>query len=215
MDDVSVVLRHLKETYGSPSVRRLPPLEELIVTILSQNTTDRNRDVAYRRLRERYRGWEEVLSAPMEELEEVIRPAGLPRGKARAIKAALRKAKETFGELTLDPLRNWEDEEAFRFLTGIPGVGTKTAAVVMIFSLQRPYFPVDTHIRRVAERLGWVPPGTPRERAQEILNTQIPDEEKYEGHLLLIEHGRRYCRARRPLCDECPIKDLCPFPGKR
>lgn len=213
--NIKEVLRRLKEVYGEPTVRTLPPLEELIVTILSQNTTDKNRDVAYRRLRERYSRWEEVLRAPLEELEEVIRPAGLPRGKARAIKAALSKAKGTFGELTLDPLKEWDDGEAFRFLTEIPGVGTKTAAVVMIFSLGRPFFPVDTHIRRVAERLGWVGEGTPRERTQEILDALIPDEDKFEGHLLLIEHGRRYCRARRPLCSECPVVDLCPFPKKR
>ncbi|RLF54147.1 MAG: endonuclease III, partial [Thermoplasmata archaeon] len=118
-------------------------------------------------------------------------------------------------ELTLDPLKEWDHGEVFRFLTEIPGGGTKTAAVVMIISLGTHFFPVDTHIRRVAERLGWVGEGTPRERTQEILDALIPDEDKFEGHLLLIEHGRRYCRARRPLCNECPVVDLCPFPKKR
>jgi endonuclease-3 len=182
------------------------PVHELVLTVLSQNTNDTNRDVAYERLRERYGSWEEVRDAPTEELEEAIRPGGLAPTKAPRIQAVLR-------ELNGDDLAWLEDaprEEAMEYLTSLPGVGRKTAACVLIFSYDRPEIPVDTHVHRVGGRLGLFPPGASFDRAHDELLRITPPEDAYELHINLITHGRRVCRPD-PRCDQCALRRMCPY----
>ncbi len=184
-------------------------MDELVLTILSQNTSDRNRDLAWERLRERFPEIGDLLGADLQELEELIRPAGLNRQKARRIKEALHLIKERFGELKI-PLKG---QELYDFLRSIKGVGPKTAAVVALFSYGEPFFPVDTHIFRVAKRIP-LADGKTREEVQDTLTHLVPDHLKMELHLLLIELGRKYCRPR-PKCSSCPLRELCKYRRNR
>jgi endonuclease III len=178
----------------------------LILTILSQNTSDTNRDRAYALLRERFGSWEEVRDAPLEEVVEAIRPGGLAQQKAPRIQAVLR---EIDGN-DLAWLRDAPREEAIEFLTALPGVGRKTAACVLIFSFGRPEIPVDTHVYRVGGRLGLFPPrASLKEAHDEMLRITDPND-AYELHMNLIRHGREVCRPR-PRCDECALRRMCPY----
>lgn len=207
------IARRLEEAHGSPRKERRDPLDELVHTILSQNTNDRNRDRAWEELRETFGSWEEVRDAERERLEETIRVAGLAGQKAAAIQGALGRLGEERGELSLDHLEELSDEEALRYLSAFRGVGVKTAACVVSFALRRPIIPVDTHVRRVSERLGLVPEGSGAERAHEVLNATVPPALRLPLHLLLIRHGREVCRARRPRCEGCPLEEICPKVG--
>jgi endonuclease-3 len=181
-------------------------VEELLLTVLSQNTNDRNRDVAYARLRERFPTWEAVRRAPEDEVEEAIRPGGISRVKARRIRQILEA-------LDGDPLCDLETaslREARARLLGLPGVGRKTAACVLLFAFGRPEVPVDTHVHRVLTRLGFLPPRTPFDRAHDEILALVAPDDAYEVHVSLIRHGRRTCTARAPRCSECPLLDLCP-----
>lgn len=191
----------------------MDPLEELVVTILSQNTTDANRDRAWRALRRTFDGWDAVRRAPREGLEETIRVAGLPTQKAAAIHGALERLHEEVGEASLAHLREMDDDEALDYLSGFRGVGVKTAACVLCFSLRRPVMPVDTHVHRVARRLGLVPRGATRRATHRRLNEAVPPELRFPLHIHLIRHGRTTCTARRPACSECTLEDLCPKIG--
>jgi endonuclease-3 len=202
----------LVEKYGTPT--RDPekdPLSQLINTILSQNTNDQNRDLAFKRLRQRFPTWEEVRDAPEDEVIEAIRPAGLAPTKAPRIQAILEKLSEEQGELSLDFLDDMALEDAKRWLLDLKGVGPKTAAIVLLFSLGRPAFPVDTHIHRVSTRLGLIPEGTSREKAHTLLETLIPETIYYPFHLNVIRHGREVCTARSPHCETCKLRTLCDF----
>lgn len=210
MDEVAW---RLEKTYGTPRKPRLDPLDELVLTILSQNTTDTNRDRAWKALRERWGSWEAVRDAPREALEETIRPAGLAAAKARAIHEALERLTEERGEPELEHLREMEPADALRYLAGFRGVGVKTAACVLCFALRMPVLPVDTHVHRVATRLGWVPEGTSAARAHTILEERVPPELRYPVHVRLIAHGRAVCTARSPACDRCPLEPVCPRIG--
>ena len=206
-EQVLEVARRLEAKYGHLRWRaRGDPLDVLIKTILSQNTNDTNCDRAYAALRQRFPTWEEVAAAPEEEIASAIQPGGLHRQKARVIKHLLNTILRERGGLTLDYLHELSLEEALQELMRFPGVGKKTAGVVLLFSLKKPYFPVDTHIKRIARRLGWLKGEDPHDK----LNGLIPDELKYQLHLHLIRHGRETCRARRPRCSECILRDLCP-----
>lgn len=184
------------------------PLDLLIGTILSQNTSDLNRDRAYAELKRRFPSWEEVLSAPVEEVERAIQGAGLHRQRAARIKEVLRRLLEERGSLSLGFLRDLPDEEAVRWLLSLPGVGKKTAYIVMLFSLGRPFFPVDTHIARVTRRLGLL---GEREEPHSALAPLVPKGKEAELHLYLIRLGREVCLARRPRCQACPLPDLCRY----
>lgn len=186
-------------------------VSELVSTILSQNTNDRLRDLAYDRLRQRFPTWEKVRDAPLKEIVAAVRPAGLAQQKGPRIKRALEHITREQGKLRLAFLRHFSVDEARAWLTSISGVGPKTAAIVLLFALGKPAFPVDTHIHRVAKRLGLIGPGVTREKAHQILEELVPPDRYYSFHLLLIEHGRRVCRAPRPRCPECVLKDLCPY----
>jgi len=206
------VHRRLLEAYGEPLWRpHMDPVSELVSTILSQNTNDVNRDVAYDRLVARFPTWERVRDADVEEVIEAIRPAGLANQKGPRIQGALRIITQEQGELTLDFLADCPVEEAKAWLSSIKGVGPKTAAIVLLFSLGRPAFPVDTHVHRVTKRLGLIGPRTTREKAHVDLETLVRSEDYYAFHLNLIRHGRQMCTSRKPHCSECTLTDLCDF----
>ena len=182
-------------------------LDELVLTVLSQSTNDRNRDVAYERLRERFPTWEAVRDAPVEEVEEAIRPGGISRVKSRRIQDVLRALPE---DLNLEFLRDAPLDEARDFLVALPGVGRKTAACVLLFSYGRRDVPVDTHVGRVATRLGLLRKGAGSDEQHDELTRITPPGEELEFHINLLRHGRRTCHARRPECRECPLLARCP-----
>jgi endonuclease-3 len=190
--------------------RRLDPLEELVVTILSQNTNDTNRDRAYESMRARYPTWEALARARVGDLIRAIRVGGLANTKAPRILQVLREIGERESGFDLSWMRSAPDEEVEDYLTSLPGVGPKTAACVLAFSLDRPALPVDTHVHRVATRLGLLPPRTSAAAAYRILRDLVPPRLRVPLHVGLIRHGRTICKAGRPRCEECPIKDICP-----
>jgi endonuclease-3 len=206
------VHHRLLRTYGEPTWRpHLDPVSELVSTILSQNTNDMNRDVAYDRLTSRLPTWEQVRDADVEEVIEAVRPAGLANQKGPRIQESLRFITQERGELNLDFLGDCPVDEAKSWLTSMKGVGPKTAAIVLLFSLGRPAFPVDTHVHRVAKRLGLIAPQTSRERAHDELERLVLPDDYYAFHLNLIRHGRQVCTSRRPRCQDCPLWDLCDY----
>jgi endonuclease III len=208
------ILDKLAAEYGRPSGHpHGAPIDELVLTVLSQNTNDRNRDVAYGRLRERFASWDAVREAAVEDIEEAIRPGGLAPTKAVRIRRIL----EAIGEDDLAWLADAPLDEARDYLCDLPGVGRKTAACVLLFSFGRPDPPVDTHVYRVGGRLGLWDQRAPLERAHDELARLVGDDgqEAYEVHMLLIRHGRRTCGARSPRCGECPLRRMCPEGRRR
>jgi endonuclease-3 len=200
----------LEDAYGYPSWRQfLPPVDELVSTILSQSTSDTNRDMAFDALKARYPVWEAVRDTPVADLAAVIRPAGLSNQKAPRIQAALRTISDSQGRISLDFLAGMEVEAAKAWLTQISGVGPKTAAIILLFAFNKPAFPVDTHIHRVTQRLGLIGPKTSAERAHAELEAIIPPEDYFPAHLNIIRHGRLVCQARRPRCEACPLTAHC------
>ncbi len=189
-------------------MHRLNPLDCLIRTILSQKTSDRASRPVFAALKEKFPKWEDVASAPLRSLERVLKPAGLCRQKSRSIRRILFHLRKR-GALRLDFLREMSDEAVYTFLTGLLGVGQKTAKIVMLFSLGREAFPVDTHIARVSERLGLVPFGSVPERTSSVLERQMEYGGAYSLHLNIIRLGRERCKARRPLCIGCPLVNEC------
>lgn len=198
--------------FGRPEWRDpLPPIDELVSTILSQNTNDVNRDVAFNRLRAAFPTWEAVMTAPSQEVVEAIRPAGLANQKGPRIQAVLREISAERGSLDLTFLKDMPIEEAHDWLVKFNGVGPKTAAIVLLFSLGIPAFPVDTHIYRVSGRIGLRPEKMTVEQAHPYLAGLFPKDEYYEAHLNLIRLGREICHARKPECTECPLKKFCQY----
>jgi len=190
--------------------RRLDPLEELILTVLSQNTSDVNRDRAYASLTARFQSWQEVLGADPGEVADAIRPGGLANTKAPRIQAILRSIEEREGKLDLGFLHRMGDDEVRAYLTSLPGVGPKTAACVLAFSLDRPALPVDTHVFRVARRLGYLGPATTVAAAHEAMERLVPAALRVSMHVGLIRLGREVCKPGRPRCEDCPLQGLCP-----
>jgi endonuclease-3 len=206
------VYRRLVQSYGRPVWRDpLPPLDELISTILSQNTNDTNRDRAFRSLVDRFPTWTAVRDAAPSDVVEAIRSAGLANQKGPRIQAILREITAEHGSLDLGFLGSLPPEEARSWLLRFKGVGPKTAAIVLLFSLGMPAFPVDTHIHRVALRLGLLPQKSTAEAAHKILGQLFPPLNYYDAHLNLIRLGREICHARRPDCPRCLLKDVCAF----
>lgn len=204
------VHRRLIAAYGDhPHRLRLAPVDELVCTILSQNTNDVNRDVAFDRLKARFPEWVAARDAPVAQVEEAIRPAGLAGQKAPAIQRALQAITRERGEISLDFLEDLPLSAARDWLTSIKGVGPKTAAIVLLFAFDRPAFPVDTHVHRVSHRLGLIGPRVSRERAHGVLEALAPPKTFYTLHLNMITHGRRICQARQPKCEDCSLRDLC------
>ncbi len=201
----------LREMYGRPlNVPHREPVDELVRTILSQATSDGNRDRAFASLVERFPDWGEVRDAPVDEIEAAIRSGGLSRQKAPRIKQVL----EGIGpDLDLDWLESADRDEAIDFLTSLPGVGRKTAACVQVFTWDHPEIPVDVHVKRVGERLGLFRPKASFEEAHDELLRLVDPEDSYEFHMNLIRHGRERCRPT-PRCGDCALIRMCRFPGR-
>ncbi|HSL45810.1 MAG TPA: endonuclease III [Anaerolineales bacterium] len=206
----------LLEVYGEPIWRNpLPAIDELVSTILSQNTNDVNRDRGFNALRAKFPTWEQVRDAPVEAVIEAIRPAGLANQKGPRIQQVLRSIAEERGSLDLSFLGELPVEEARAWLTKFNGVGPKTAAIVLCFSLGKPAFPVDTHIYRVTGRIGLRPEKMTVEQAHPHLEGLFPPETYYPAHLNIIRLGRELCTARKPYCERCPIIKSCDFGMQR
>jgi endonuclease-3 len=204
--------QRLLEFYGEPVWRNpLPAIDELVSTILSQNTNDINRDRGFNALRAKFGTWEQVRDALPQDVIDAIRPAGLANQKGPRIQQVLRSITEERGSLDLSFLENLSVEEARTWLTRFNGVGPKTAAIVLCFSLGKPAFPVDTHIYRVTGRIGLRPERMTVEQAHPHLESLFPPETYYPAHLNIIRLGREICQARRPRCEVCPIVDLCDY----
>ena len=208
--DPTTIRNKLRKNYGIPEKRtKRPVLDELIVTILSQNTTDVNRDRAYRALRNRYSTWEDAFHGNIEDLEEAISPAGLGPTKSIWIMQVLERAWEEGNCSGFDNLNTVPREDARSFLLSLPGVGPKTAACVLLFSCGIPAFPVDTHVFRVCGRLGLLPEKAARGKAHDVLEEFFPEADYLEIHLNIIKLGRTLCRPSNPLCTECPLSGEC------
>jgi len=209
---IAEIVDLFKQEYGIPEIReRGSPLESLIQVILSQNTNDKNRDRAWKSLQKKFDSVEEIMEADVEKISEAISMAGLHNIKADRIKGCLEKIMKRRGKLDIDFLENMDTEEAKNWLTGLPGIGPKSAAVVLNFNFGKETFPVDTHVFRVTKRLGLIPKNSTRKKAHEILEEKVPGERKQEFHINLIRHGRRTCKARKPLCNNCNFKQICNF----
>lgn len=215
-EDLAIAVhQRLIDFYGYPTWRNpLPPVDELVSTILSQNTNDTNRDRAFQALVERYPTWEEVRDANPAQLVETIKSAGLANQKGPRIQSILRQITEQRGEIDLDFLADLSTDDARQWLMQFKGVGPKTAAIVLQFSLEKPAFPVDTHIYRVTGRLGIRPDKMTADSAHDYLSTLFPPDAYYPAHLNIIRLGREICQARKPKCDSCPLQDLCAYYGQ-
>ena len=184
-----------------------------MLTVLSQHTSDTNRDRAYADLRAKLPAWEDVADAPLPVIERAIRSGGLAPTKAPRIRAVLRALRDRGIALDDRALRRIRHDRLFDLLVALPGVGPKTAACVLLFSLDRPYFPVDTHVHRVAIRLGLVAPRSSAVQTQAQLQDALVPGDMYEAHMNLIRHGRHVCVALRPICSQCVLNDICPRVG--
>jgi endonuclease-3 len=211
MMDIEQILKLLTKEYGKRGWRpRQSPIAVLIQTILSQNTSDRNSERAFQHLLASFSGWEEIADAGVGQICEAIKAGGLGAVKARYIKQALEEIRRRQGGFELDFLRNLPVDEARDWLRQLPGVGMKTASVVLLFSLGMSALPVDTHVFRVAKRLGLIDSKVSVEKAHRLLEGLVPPQDTYKFHVLLIEHGRKICKAQRPRCNECVLRGLCP-----
>lgn len=211
---LAAILRRLRAAYGEPPPpRRLAPLDELILTVLSQNTNDTNRDRAYSDLRTRFATWDDVADAPLPAIARAIRRGGLGPTKSVRLREILRTLRERDIALDATAFARMRSARLWDLLVGLKGVGPKTAACVLLFSLGRPFFPVDTHVHRLARRLGLVPETADAVTAQDLMQASVPSKDVYALHILLIRHGREVCIARRPFCSRCPLSDVCPRNG--
>jgi endonuclease-3 len=205
---VAGIRRRLRGIYGLPELEpHGRPVDELILTVLSQSTNDRNRDVAWTRLRDRFDSWEAVRDAPVEEVEAAIRPGGISHVKARRIQAILEALPE---DLELGWMADAPARESRAYLCSLPGVGRKTAACVLLFAYGLRDVPVDTHVGRVATRLGLLRPGASSGDQHDQIVALTPPGAELEMHVNLIRHGRRTCHARLPACRECVLRRVCP-----
>lgn len=206
---IKAICRRLDDAYGPFRHRRRAPLDTLIATILSQNTSDANSSRAFQNLKETFPKWQDALDAPRRQIERAIASGGLAPTKSRYIKEILSTLAEKTGKPSLQNLRDMDTEAARDFLLDLPGIGMKTAACVLLFSLHRPVCPVDTHVLRVARRLGLIGRKTDANRATRILEEVLPDECMLTFHLGLIRIGRTLCRPQKMLHEDCPLQQFC------
>jgi endonuclease-3 len=208
---IGEVIEFLEQEYGPRKWQPdRNPINVLIGTILSQNTSDTNSGRAFASLKASFDSWEAVASAPAEHIARVIKSGGLSQIKAVRIKQVLEQIEKEQGRINLDSLKSMNMSEAEEYLMRLPGVGHKTARCVLLFSLGKPSLPVDTHIFRVAKRLGLIDSRASIEKAHSLLQEQIPPSKVYQFHIHMIEHGRRICHARQPRCDRCILRGICP-----
>ena len=209
---IRTVQRRLRADQG-PFVPKpvLPIVDEIVATVLSQHTSDVNSERAFGQLKAEFASWEQVLGATGERVADAIRCGGIADQKARRIQQILAAIADREGRLDLRRLNGLTDQEVTDYLLTLPGVGPKTAACVLAFSMGRAAFPIDTHVHRVATRLGWLPAGTPADRAHRLLGPRVPPDIRYDLHVALITHGRTICRAQRPRCEECVLRDVCAY----
>jgi endonuclease-3 len=208
----SEIYHRLAAAYGEPGWRQhWLPMEELILTFLSQNTSDVNSGRAFQALRARYPTWQAVLDAPMAELAETIRSGGLAQQKAPRIQSALRRILQERGEFSIEFLADLPTDEAMRWLTSFDGIGHKTASIVLLFCFGKAAFPVDTHVGRVTRRIGLAGTKETEEKIKATWESLVPAEWYYPLHLNLIRHGRQVCRARTPDCGACVLNDICRY----
>jgi endonuclease-3 len=208
---IEEVIELLEQEYGPGKWQPdRDPIDVLIGTILSQNTSDANSGRAFASLKDSFDSWEAVATAPAEHIAQVIQSGGLSQIKAVRIKQALEQIEKEQGLISLDSLKSKSMAEAEDYLMRLPGVGHKTARCVLLFSLGKPSLPVDTHVFRVAKRLGLIASTVSVEKAHSLLQEQIPPSKVYEFHIHMIEHGRRICRARQPRCNICIFIGTCP-----
>jgi endonuclease-3 len=213
---VGEVQRRLEKEYGEklPPKRRTTVTEELVRTILSQNTNDNNSGLAYARLRRDFPGWADVAGAPVGKVARSIRVGGLADQKAKRIKKILKQVHNQNGNYSLQGLCSMPLEEARRYLLGFNGVGDKTAACVLLFACGKPAFPVDTHILRIGKRLGWLQEKNTASDAHVFFQERVKADKMYSFHLNIIAHGRNICHARKPECESCCLKGKCYYYGK-
>lgn len=205
----------LSKSFGIPKKNKFQtdPLDALIATILSQNTTDKNSYRAYQNLKNSFTTWEDVAAANQKTIEQKIRIGGLAKQKAKAIKTLLNELKKKNGKINLEYLNKLSNAEIIKELTNFNGVGVKTASCVLLFSLNRNICPVDTHVHRVLNRIGVVSTKSP-DKTFEFINNFIPEETAYSLHTNLIKLGRDICKAGKPICSACPLLSICKFPSK-
>lgn len=200
------VLDQLESVYGQTRfIPRFDPMEELVSCILSQSSSDTSSFPAFTRLRAAFPEWGTLACSPPDQIAPLIRAAGLANQKTKAIQACLQEIAARTGRFDLEILRGMEDEEAMSWLTSLPGVGHKTASIVLCFAFGRPAIPVDTHVHRVSRRLGWTGPKSSDSKAHKELLSFVPPSEAWRFHILLIQHGRVLCKAPAPLCSKCPL----------
>ena len=210
--DIAAVQRLLRASQGPFVAKpRLPIIDEVVATVLSQHTSDLNSGRAFAQLKDKFPGWEQVLEASAGQVADAIRCGGIADQKARRIQQILCAIREREGRIDLSRLNDLDDGAVEEYLTSLPGVGPKTAACVLVFSMGRAAFPVDTHVHRIAVRLGWIPPDTSAEQAHRILGPAVPPGIRYDLHLALIEHGREVCKAPHPRCGPCVLRDECAY----
>lgn len=208
---VAIITDRLEKAFGIPRWKgRGKPLGSLVLTVLSQSTNDRNRDVAYVRLKERFPEWKSVMNAPAEEIADAIRPAGLANQKSARIKNILQWIFDTYGTFDLEFLCDMDPEQVTETFLKLKGVGIKTISVVLMFTCGVDVFPVDTHVHRICRRLGLVGEKATAEKTHYHMQTLVPDGKSYSLHNNFLRLGRTICKAQKPKCIECPLNDLCP-----
>ena len=213
-DRVTRIVLQLEDAFGEPRWRgRGNVMDSLIQTVLSQSTNDRNRDTAYRKLKQRYPCWSEMHDAPAEQIADAIRSAGLANQKSVRIREILRWARRTYGSFDLDFICDLGPEKVREILIPLKGVGIKTISVILMFTCGKDIFPVDTHVHRICRRLGLVPDSASAVKTHELMQPQIPPAKSFSLHMNFLKLGRTICRARNPDCPRCPLRQLCPFPA--
>ncbi len=206
------ITTQLEKAFGTPERKNITdPLSNLMLTILSQNTNDKNRDTAYERLKRIYPTWEDVMTAPANEIADAIRPGGLANQKSQRMKAILEWIKQEFGSLNLARLCEMKPDDVIEKFTQLNGIGVKTIGVVLMFSCGVDIFPVDTHVHRICRRLGLVPDNVSAEKTFWLMRSLVPEGKSFSLHMNFLKLGRTICRARKPACPECPLNNLCPY----
>ncbi|HEV2376585.1 MAG TPA: endonuclease III [Streptosporangiaceae bacterium] len=209
---IRAVQQRLREQQGTFIPKPvLPIIDQVVGTVLSQHTSDINSDRAFAQLKKRFPSWDQVAHAPADEVEDAIRCGGIASQKTRRIKEILDAIAQREGRIDLSRLHDLDDQAAESYLTSLPGVGPKTAACVLVFSMGRAAFPIDTHVHRIVTRLGWVPANTTADKAYRTLGPRVPPDIRYDLHAAMITHGRTVCHAQRPRCDTCVLLDRCPY----